>query len=132
MVKEALFPGLSRMVHAPASIGKEQKDLNEVTKFSNPSQNPEKVKIDCEKIHEGYSAGKEGYIQIFDRLLAPIYDEIVVNSKGSIYDNLISGLEKSLLSLTLKYCNHNQVKASQILGISRNTLRERIKRYDLW
>jgi len=126
MVKEALSTsmhhtvhttGMNRMVHAKGSILRE---------------GAEKVKIDCAEMLEGTSAGEKDYYQMFEELLAPIFDKIMVNSKSNIYDHLISSLEKSLLSLTLKYCNHNQVKASQILGISRNTLRERIKRYDLW
>ena len=132
VVKEALFSGMNRMVHTPVTIGKEQRELKGVTKFFGLSESPEKVKTDCEKTQEGYSAGKEDYDQMFDQFLTPVFNKIITDSKGNIYDHLISGLEKSLISLTLKYCNHNQVKASQILGISRNTLRERIKRYDLW
>jgi DNA-binding NtrC family response regulator len=126
MVKEALSPGANRAVH-PA-------DMNRMVhaRGSILPEGTEKVKTDCAEILEGTSAGEKDYYQMFDHLLAPIFDKIMVNSKSNIYDHLISSLEKSLLSLTLKYCNHNQVKASQILGISRNTLRERIKRYDLW
>jgi DNA-binding NtrC family response regulator len=132
MVKKALSPDMNRTVRTTTTIGGEKRELKGGTKLFSPSESPEKAKIDCEKIWEGSTAGKKDYDQTFDQLLAPIYGEIIVNSKGNIYDHLISGLEKSLISLTLKYCNHNQVKASQILGISRNTLRERIKRYDLW
>jgi DNA-binding NtrC family response regulator len=126
MVKEALSTGanravqptgMNRMVHTQGSILRE---------------GAEKVKIDCAKTLEGTATGEKDYSQMFEEFLAPIFDKIMVNSKSNIYDHLISSLEKSLLSLTLKYCNHNQVKTSQILGISRNTLRERIKRYDLW
>lgn len=132
MVKKALSPDMNRIVPIPTTIRGGQRELKEATKFSDLSESPEKVKFDCEKAQEGCPNGKKNYDQMFDQLLTPIYGKIMVNSKGNIYDQLVSGLEKSLISLTLKYCNHNQVKASQILGISRNTLRERIKRYDLW
>jgi DNA-binding NtrC family response regulator len=132
MVKEALSPDMNRMVRTATTIGGEKRELKGVTKLFRPSESPEKEKIDCEKTPKGSTAGEKDYDQMFNQLLASIYDEVIVNSKGNIYDHLISGLEKSLISLTLKYCNHNQVKASQILGISRNTLRERIKKYDLW
>ena len=154
MVKKALSTGANRAVHPAGmnrivhTIGGDQRELKGVTKFSGISESPEKAKlygstapkqagvcplpINCEKTLEGVSVGGKNYYQMFEELLAPIFDKIMVNSKSNIYDHLISSLEKSLLSLTLKYCNHNQVKASQILGISRNTLRERIKRYDLW
>ncbi len=123
MAKEAL---------STTTIGREQRELKGVPKFAGLSENPEKVTTDCEKTRGESAAGNKNYDQMFHQLLTPIYGKIIVNSKGNIYDHLISGLEKSLLSLTLKHCNHNQVKASQILGISRNTLRERIKRYDIW
>jgi DNA-binding NtrC family response regulator len=132
MVKEALSTGMNRMVHTTAPAGKKQRKLKGVTEFSGPSESSEKVETYYDKTRQGSSVGEKGYDLMFDQILSPIYDEILVNSKGKIYDRLLSGLEKSLILLTLKYCNHNQVRASQILGISRNTLRERIKRYDLW
>ena len=132
MVKEALSTGMNPMVHTATTTGKKQKELKGVTKSSPLSEGSGEPKIEYEKTRQGYSVGEKGYDLMFDRLLSPIYDEILVNSKGKIYDRLLSGLEKSLIFLTLKYCNHNQVKTSRILGISRNTLRERIRRYDLW
>jgi DNA-binding NtrC family response regulator len=132
MVKEALSTGVDRTGHTTAPAGKRQKDPKGVTKLSGLSETSEKLRPDYDKTRQGYSVGEKSYDLMFDQLLSPIYDEILVNSKGKIYDRLLSGLEKSLIFLTLRYCNHNQVKASQLLGISRNTLRERIKRYDLW
>jgi DNA-binding NtrC family response regulator len=140
MVKNAVPTSINQMVRTKSTMGGEQRRSGGVTKFSGLSEGPEKAGIsgsttlstDCEKTQEGSKAGEKDYHQMFDQLLEPIYSEIMVNSRGNIYDHLVSGLEKSLISLTLKYCNHNQVKASQILGISRNTLRERIKKYDLW
>jgi len=132
MVKEALSTGMSRITHAGGTIRKEPGELKEVTKFLGSPQSSEKVKTDCAETLGGTLTGGKNYHQMFEELLTPVFDKVLVDSKGNIYDHLISSLEKSLLSLTLKYCNHNQVKASQILGISRNTLRERIKRYNLW
>jgi DNA-binding protein Fis len=64
--------------------------------------------------------------------LSPIFNRIVRDCKGHIYDRLLSGLEKTMISEVLKHVNHNQVRASQLLGISRNTLRERMKRFDIY
>jgi DNA-binding NtrC family response regulator len=140
MVKEALSRGMSRIVYTTVTTGGTQKETKDVPKFPGVSENPEKPRIDglaeftidCEKTVEGASTKGKNYHHLFDQLLTPLFDKIVVDSKGNIYDHLISGLERCLLSLTLKHCHQNQVKSSQILGISRNTLRERIKRYDLW
>lgn len=81
---------------------------------------------------EGQRPGNRDYHHIFDRTLGPIFDQIIRDCRGHVYDRLLSGLEKTMLSEILKYVNHNQVRASQLLGISRNTLRERMKRYDIF
>jgi DNA-binding NtrC family response regulator len=132
MVKEALSTSMSQTVHAATPGGKKQIHSKEVSRLPDSSERSEKVGTGYDKTRQGSSVGEKSYDLMFDQVLSPIYDDILVNSKGKIYDRLLSALEKSLIFLTLKYCNHNQVRASQILGISRNTLRERIKRYDLW
>jgi DNA-binding NtrC family response regulator len=132
IVKDALSTSMIRTTHTGGTIRREHGELKEVTKFLGLSQSSEKVKIDCAETLGKTLTGEKNYHQMFEELLTPVFDKVLVDSKGNIYDHVISGLEKCLLSLTLKYCNHNQVKASQILGISRNTLRERIKRYNLW
>ncbi len=81
---------------------------------------------------EDQHPGNQGYDQVFDRTLGPIFDQIIRDCRGHVYDRLLSGLEKTMLSEVLRYVNHNQVRASQLLGISRNTLRERMKRYDIF
>jgi len=48
------------------------------------------------------------------------------NSK-SLYDDILNMVDKSLINLVLQEVNDNQVKAAQLLGISRTTLREKIK-----
>ena len=74
----------------------------------------------------------QGYDHVFDRTLGPIFDQIIRDCRGHVYDRLLSGLEKTMFSEVLRHVNHNQVRASQLLGISRNTLRERMKRYDIF
>ena len=76
--------------------------------------------------------GNQGYDHVFDRTLGPIFDQIIRDCRGHVYDRLLSGLEKTMFSEVLRHVNHNQVRASQLLGISRNTLRERMKRYDIF
>lgn len=45
--------------------------------------------------------------------------------------NVIDLMEQALIAEALKRCNHNQVHTARILGISRNTLRHRLKKYGL-
>jgi two-component system response regulator AtoC len=45
--------------------------------------------------------------------------------------NLIDLVEEALIARALRECGHNQVHAARLLGISRNTLRHRIRKYGL-
>lgn len=45
----------------------------------------------------------------------------------NLYDIIISEVESALISSVLKETKGNQLKASRILGINRNTLRKKIK-----
>jgi len=45
--------------------------------------------------------------------------------------NIMDLVEEVLISRALQECEYNQVRTAEKLGISRNTLRHRIKKYDL-
>ncbi|MGB8657883.1 MAG: helix-turn-helix domain-containing protein [Candidatus Zixiibacteriota bacterium] len=87
---------------------------------------------DPAKSSENPSSASDDYQQLFERVLNPSFEQIIRDCRGQIYDRLLSELEKTMLSYVLKHVNHNQVKASRLLGISRNTLRERMKRFDIF
>ncbi len=84
----------------------------------------ELVKIDFDEI-------KDNYYQMFRRLLEPIYGKIYQNSNGQIYAHIQEAFEKAVIGLTLQQLNNNQVRAAESLGISRNTLRDRIDKYGI-
>ena len=44
---------------------------------------------------------------------------------------IIEQVEKPLIELSLNQCNGNQVKASKLLGINRNTLKKKIDTYKI-
>jgi len=46
----------------------------------------------------------------------------------NLYDMVIPEVEKSLIMMVLKETKGNQIKASRLLGINRNTLRSKIKK----
>lgn len=50
---------------------------------------------------------------------------------NNVYDFVISQVEKPLIEKILKFTKGNQIKASEVLGINRNTLRKKIKIYKL-
>lgn len=57
--------------------------------------------------------------------------EILQLSNAQAHANLIDLLEETLIGEALKQCNYNQVHTARLLGISRNTLRHRIRKFGL-
>ena len=53
-------------------------------------------------------------------------DKLLNNNNKNIYSVIIEKVEKSLIENILDYTNGNQLKASKILGLNRNTLRKKI------
>ena len=49
----------------------------------------------------------------------------------NVYNLVIGEVEKPLIEETVKYCNGNQTKASELLGLSRGTLRKKMKQYNI-
>ncbi|HHN65813.1 MAG TPA: hypothetical protein ENK09_10670 [Nitrospirae bacterium] len=46
-----------------------------------------------------------------------------------LYDTVVNEVERVLLKIAFEASGNNQVKASQILGLSRNTVRNKLKKY---
>lgn len=71
------------------------------------------------------------FSEMFGKILEPMFDAICKENKGKIYKNFSSAFEKALIRMMLAKCGQNQVLASKMLGISRNTLRSRIDQFKL-
>lgn len=82
------------------------------------------VRIDFEEL-------KENYYKMFYKLLEPVYARIYGSSQGQIYHHIQEAVEKAVIGLTMKQLGNNQVKAARALGISRNTLRDRLERFSI-
>jgi DNA-binding protein Fis len=54
-----------------------------------------------------------------------------VLGRGSLYRAVLSHVEKLLLSVVMSECRGNQVKAAEILGINRNTLRKKLREFGI-
>ncbi len=68
--------------------------------------------------------------QLKEKLQA-LLPEIVRLSKHDVHANIIELVEETIIRQALEDSGHNQVKAARMLGISRNTLRHRLKKYQL-
>ncbi len=53
------------------------------------------------------------------------------SNSGHLHELIMGGIEKPLVEIVLKETNGNQTKASNILGINRNTLRKKIAEYKI-
>jgi DNA-binding NtrC family response regulator len=71
------------------------------------------------------------YEQVFKDILGPILKDSITFAEGRLYKYLMSGLEKALINMVLSRMGNSQSKAARVLGISRNTLRARMKAYGL-
>lgn len=73
----------------------------------------------------------DDYYQAFLEMLEPSFDTICNKNSGSVFENMTTGLEKAIIRMAMEKTGSNQVLAAKILGISRNTLRDRLERYKL-
>jgi DNA-binding NtrC family response regulator len=89
------------------------------------SETGENIKVDFDEIKDNYS-------RMFDEFLDPQMPKILNISSGQVFYHLQSALEKVIISKTLQHMKSNQVKTAEILGISRNTLRDRMQKYELF
>jgi Fis family transcriptional regulator len=50
---------------------------------------------------------------------------------ANLYQMVMAEIEKPLLEVVMEHAESNQTRASRVLGINRNTLRKKLKQYDL-
>jgi two-component system nitrogen regulation response regulator GlnG len=60
------------------------------------------------------------------RRLADLLAEDPTGANGKLYDMVINVVERPLIEVVLEHAGGNQVKAADMLGINRNTLRKKI------
>ncbi|MBI4686143.1 MAG: sigma-54-dependent Fis family transcriptional regulator [Nitrospirae bacterium] len=69
--------------------------------------------------------------EFFEDKLLKYMADITKLGRGNLHTDVISEVEKALMSIVLKETKGNQLKTAQILGINRNTLRTKIKEYKI-
>jgi DNA-binding NtrC family response regulator len=89
---------------------------------------PEELLLDSGTAQRiGLEEGKKSERRL-DKLLDEVYREI---KKVSQDKNIISLVEKALITRVLREMKGNQIQAAKILGINRNTLRKRMEKFGL-
>lgn len=72
--------------------------------------------------------------QLWDRIerkLDGLLPDLLQICGDNMHESVIDMVERKLMAKVLSQCGYNQVKAARVLGISRNTLRHRMKKFDL-
>lgn len=65
------------------------------------------------------------------KVLKKPFSQMLLQNSGDIYERMNAELERALIVLAMQHSEENQVKAAKILGISRNTLRNRLERFGI-
>ena len=81
---------------------------------------------------ENSNVNKYSSLDVFiQEFLDKLFETLENESEIQLFEKFISQIEKQLLLKTLKYFSGNQIKSSKLLGINRNTLRSKIKKYKI-
>jgi len=71
------------------------------------------------------------YERLFKDMLKSILKDSPDLKNGALYNSVWSGFEKALIETALDETGRSQTRTAKVLGISRNTLRTRMKAYGL-
>ena len=66
-----------------------------------------------------------------DALLDQYFKDLSGENSEDLYGMVINSIEKPMLLYVMNYAEGNQSKASQILGLNRNTLRKKLKLHNI-
>ncbi|MDY6822728.1 MAG: sigma-54 dependent transcriptional regulator [Thermodesulfobacteriota bacterium] len=90
--------------------------------------------IDLLENRQAHREQQLNHEQVTNRLkekIENILPDLLRLSTESLHANVIETVEETIILKVLEKCDNNQVKAADMLGISRNTLRHRLKKYGL-
>ncbi|GLR27163.1 MULTISPECIES: Fis family transcriptional regulator [Limnobacter] len=63
--------------------------------------------------------------------LDKFFEDLEGENAKSVYDMVLSAVERPMLEVVMEKANQNQTIASQMLGINRNTLRKKLQQHGL-
>ena len=74
---------------------------------------------------------KTNLVLSLEELVSEFNQGLVIHRKQRLYRFTIEAIEKQLIEKTLERTFGNQLKAAKLLGLNRNTLRNRIKKFNI-
>ena len=90
------------------------------------------IKSELDKVKEQLKNDFSNFSEIFDSELEKFFKNADISRySDSLYNFILRKLEDSLIRKTLSVVNGNQIKASKILGLNRNTLRKKINELNI-
>ncbi|MFH1709799.1 MAG: helix-turn-helix domain-containing protein [bacterium] len=66
-----------------------------------------------------------------EKAISEINELFFKENEGKVYRFMTDSMEKPLLIKLMEYTQKNQMRAAQILGINRNTLRSKLRKHGL-
>ena len=81
--------------------------------------------------HDGVGHKVETLDEAVVRCLRTYMDQLGYAEATDMHRNLLAMVEPALLRLVLEKCDGNQLKASDMLGLNRNTVRKLIRQYEI-
>ena len=70
------------------------------------------------------------YEEVFQDMLRPVFKDSLADD-ANLYKSVLGRFEKSLIEMVLNKVGKSQTKAAKVLGISRNTLRAKMKEHGI-
>ena len=125
LLKEYSWPGNVRELENVI----ERVCLLSSTESISPSIILEVLSEDRLPVENKYEENLELYLKNYLKKYFKEFDEKL--SLNNLHDNFISKIEKPLIETTLNLFRGNQIKTSKCLGLNRNTLRSKIKLYNI-
>ncbi len=85
-----------------------------------------------QKKNEDFELGKDSLRNVINSVLDHFFSTIDFSESNlNLSERVTMEFEKPMITRTLNHFNGNQIRASKLLGINRNTLRSKIKKYNI-
>lgn len=79
----------------------------------------------------GKAPGKRVLSEHVQESISDYFQALNGHQPADLYRVVLEQVEAPLLRAVLEYCEQNQSRASEVLGINRGTLRKKLKQYNI-